>query len=275
MSVRHEITGGAGLKLVAHEFGDPTGPAVLLIHGFTQSHLSWSAQLSSAELSHCRLIGLDIRGHGDSEKPLEPENYNDGKLWADDIEAVITELGLDQPVIAGWSYGGFIINDYVQHYSDSKLGAINFVAAAAKLDATYEHLGPGFLENAAAMTDPDLATQIGGIRTFLRACYAIQPSQADFEVALAFNMVVPPAVRAGLAGRALNFEESMATISVPTLVTIGMKDTVVLPSMGTYIVEHVPGAQASRFEDAGHVPFGEDPQRFNTELASLVAQVNS
>lgn len=273
MSLRHEIAGGQGLGLVAHEFGDPTGPAVLLVHGFTQSHLSWSAQFNSQELSHCRLVALDIRGHGDSEKPLEPENYNDGRRWADDVEAVITQLDLNKPVIAGWSYGGFIINDYVKHHGDAKLGAINFVAAAAKLDDTYEHLGPGFLENAAAMTDPDLETQIGGIRTFLRACYATQPSQEEFEVALAFNMMVPPAVRAGLAGRALNYEESMATISVPTLVTIGMQDNVVLPTMGDYIASHVPGAEASRYHDAGHVPFGEDPLRFNTELAALAARV--
>ena len=59
-----------------------------------------------------------------------------------------------------------------------------------------------------------------------------------------------------------------------TLVTIGMKDSVVLPSMGDYIVEHVPGARASRYEGVGHVPFGEDPSRFNAELASLVADVN-
>ncbi|MGI9595357.1 MAG: alpha/beta fold hydrolase [Acidimicrobiales bacterium] len=274
MSLRHEIKGGAGLGLVAHEFGSPDGPAVLLIHGFTQSHLSWASQLDSTELDHCRLVALDIRGHGDSDKPLEPENYNDGKLWADDVEAVITQLGLDRPVIVGWSYGGFIINDYVEHHGDAKLGAINFVAAAAKLDDTYEHLGPGFLENAAAMTDSDLATQLEGIRRFLRACYATQPSQDDFETALAFNMVVPPAVRAGLAGRALNYERSMATISVPTLVTIGMQDTVVLPTMGDYITSQVPGAEASRYDDAGHVPFGEDPARFNSELATLVAKVN-
>jgi pimeloyl-ACP methyl ester carboxylesterase len=218
---------------------------------------------------------MDIRGHGDSEKPLEPENYNDGKRWADDVDAVITQLDLDKPVVSGWSYGGFIINDYVEHHGDAKLGGINFVAAAAKLDETYEHLGPGFLENAGAMTDPDLATQIAGIRSFLRACYATQPSQEDFEIALAFNMVVPPAVRAGLAGRALDYEASMATISVPTLVTVGMQDTVVLPSMGDYIAEHVTTAEVSRYDNAGHVPFGEDPRRFNTELAALVAKVNS
>lgn len=275
MSLRHEISGGEGLGLVVHEFGDPTGPAVLLVHGFTQSHLSWSAQLDSPALSHCRLVALDIRGHGDSDKPLEPEHYNDGKRWADDIEAVIDGLKLDKPVIVGWSYGGFIINDYVQQYGDAKLGGINFVAAAAKLDDSYEHLGPGFLGNAAAMTDPDLTTQIGGIRTFLRACYATQPSQDDFEIALAFNMVVPPAVRAGLAGRALNYEKSMSTISVPTLVTVGVKDTVVLASMGDYIVDHVPGARASRYDDSGHVPFGEEPDRFNDELAALVASVNT
>lgn len=275
MSIRHEVIAGGGLGLIAHEYGTPTGPAVLLVHGFTQSHLCWAAQYESDALAHCRIVAIDIRGHGDSDKPLEPENYGDGQLWADDIEATITELHMDAPVIAGWSYGGFIINDYLQRYGDAKLGGINYVAGAAVLNANFDHLGPGFLSNAGAMTDPDLETQIGGIRSFLRDCYQIQPSQDDFEIAVAYNMMVPPAVRAALASRQLNFEDAMASVTVPTLVTIGMHDTVVLPSMGDYILDHVPGAQASRYAEAGHVPFAEVPDRFNAELAALVAAVNA
>ena len=50
-----------------------------------------------------RLVAYDLHGHGMSEAPLEPEHYTDGKLWADDVVAIIDELRLDRPVLVGWS----------------------------------------------------------------------------------------------------------------------------------------------------------------------------
>ena len=51
-------------------------------------------------------MAYDLRGHGMSEAPLEPEHYADGRLWADDVAAIIQQLVLDRPVLVGWSYGG-------------------------------------------------------------------------------------------------------------------------------------------------------------------------
>jgi pimeloyl-ACP methyl ester carboxylesterase len=48
-----------------------------------------------------RLVALDLRGHGLSDKPRD--GYSDSKLWADDIHAVIRELNLARPVPSGWS----------------------------------------------------------------------------------------------------------------------------------------------------------------------------
>jgi pimeloyl-ACP methyl ester carboxylesterase len=48
-----------------------------------------------------RLVAMDMRGHGLSDKPLQ--GYDDSKLWADDVNAVIETLSLDDPVLCGWS----------------------------------------------------------------------------------------------------------------------------------------------------------------------------
>ena len=54
-----------------------------------------------------RLIALDLRGHGLSNKPHE--GYNDSRLWADDVHATIHELNLDHPILCGWSYGALVV----------------------------------------------------------------------------------------------------------------------------------------------------------------------
>ena len=65
----HTITGGGGLQLAVHEYGQPHGKPMLLIHGFSQCHLVWSKQYQSPLADEFRLVCLDNRGHGMSEKP--------------------------------------------------------------------------------------------------------------------------------------------------------------------------------------------------------------
>ena len=87
------------------EWGQADGPPILFIHGWSQNHLCWAKQYESALADEFRLVAYDLRGHGMSEAPLEPEHYTDGELWADDVAAIIDQLGLDRPVLVGWSYG--------------------------------------------------------------------------------------------------------------------------------------------------------------------------
>ena len=110
----HTVPGGGGLRLHVREWGRADGPPILFIHGMSQNHLCWVKQYDSRLADEFRLVAFDLRGHGMSEAPLEPEHYTDGELWADDVAAIIDELGLVQPVLVGWSYGPFVICDYVR-----------------------------------------------------------------------------------------------------------------------------------------------------------------
>src|SRR4029079_8761830 len=82
---RYEIEGGGGLKLDACEWGDPRGPALLLIHGWSPSRLCWGPQVESHLADTLRRRAFDNRGHGMSDKPLTPDRYVEGRLWADDV----------------------------------------------------------------------------------------------------------------------------------------------------------------------------------------------
>ena len=69
MNREYNVTGGSGISLWAGEWGNPNGPPILLIHGFMQSHMSWQAQLNSDLAKEFRLVAIDNRGHGRSDKP--------------------------------------------------------------------------------------------------------------------------------------------------------------------------------------------------------------
>src|SRR4030095_8873432 len=79
-----------------------------------------------------RLVAYDLRGHGMSEAPPGQEHYTDGRLWADDVAAIIDQLGMDRPVLVGWSYGGFIICDYVRAHGQDRIAASDLVARGVR-----------------------------------------------------------------------------------------------------------------------------------------------
>jgi pimeloyl-ACP methyl ester carboxylesterase len=272
----HTVQGAAGVKLHVREYGKSSGVPILLIHGWSQSHLCWAKQFESALKDEARIVALDLRGHGMSDAPDETDQYTDGDKWADDIAAVIDRLELERPILVGWSYGGYIISDYVRKKGQDKIAGINFVDAAVVIGpkAFGSLVGPGFLENAPGACQDDLPTNIAAIRRFLRACIVKPISQDDFEEILAFNMVVKPNVRRALLQRELDFGPILEGITVPVLVTHGRSDTLVLPAMAEYILSHCKTAQASWYEGIGHAPFLEEPSRFNAELKRFAASAH-
>jgi non-heme chloroperoxidase len=267
----HTVRGGGGLRLHVREWGNPDGPPILFIHGWSQNHLCWAKQYDSALADEFRLIAYDLRGHGMSEAPLQPEHYTDDKLWADDVAAIITELHLDRPVLVGWSYGSFVICDYIRQHGQDRIAAINFVEGAAKLgEAAFGTLiGPGFLDHFVDATADDLPTNIQAMRSFVRTCIVKPVSADDLEAAVCWNIVVPAQIRANLGSRTIDDDDVLRALHVPLLVTQGRADTVVLPAMAEHILATCPTAQASWYEGVGHVPHLEEPERFNRELAAL------
>ena len=267
----HTVRGGAGLRLHVREWGRADGPPILFIHGLSQSHLCWAKQYQSALAEEFRLVAYDLRGHGMSQAPLEPEHYTNGQLWAEDVAAIIEQLRLDRPVLVGWSYGGFIICDYLRAHGQDRIGAVDFVAGGVKLgEAAFGTLiGPGFLDNFADVTADDLPTNIRGIRGLVKAFPATPLPPDEVETLLCSSMTVPARVRANLAAREIDGDDVLRALQVPLLVTQGRADTIVLPAMAEHVLATCPTAEPSWYQGVGHTPHLEQPERFNRELAQL------
>lgn len=260
-----------GVRLAIQEWGNPAGHALLLIHGQAQCHLSFVRQLRSDLPREFRVITFDMRGHGESDKPDGAEFYQDSRRWADDVQSVINVLDLHRPVLVGWSMGGRIIRNYLIHYGDHRLGAINFVAARPIEDPGI--LGPG--SSAAHQPPRSLAGQLRQNIAFLRSCFNEEPDPDDFAIAVGFNMMLPQHVRRAIQGWSTSPDASasaLRAITVPTLITHGRLDRLVLPAAAQMTADHVPGSRLSWYDNAGHAPFYEDAPRFNRELAAFVRE---
>ena len=100
---QRRIVGGNGLSLRADFAGDPSAPAVVLLHGGGQTRHSWSGAMRQLVSEGFFALSFDARGHGDSEWSPEGD-YSLESLTAD-LRAVLTTVA-GKPALVGASMGG-------------------------------------------------------------------------------------------------------------------------------------------------------------------------
>jgi pimeloyl-ACP methyl ester carboxylesterase len=257
-----------GLSIAVQDWARPTSTRdVLLIHGYSQCHLSWLKQVSGPLAEEFRLVTYDCRGHGSSDKPLEPHFYREPERWAAEIEAVIQGVGLRRPALVFWSYAGRVVLDYVTCRGDAGVSCLVFVNATSKADSTV--LGPA-TSLLRSMTHDDLATNIDATTALLRQCAARPLPEDELRYMLAFNMVVPAAIRANLAGRAAKYEVALRSLRVPVLAIHGSEDPVNLLSMADYTASMAPNVHRITYPGVGHMPFWEAAETFDRDLGAFL-----
>ena len=145
-------------------------------------------------------------------------------------------------MLVGWSYGAFVICDYVRAHGQDRIAAIDFVEGAVKLgEAAFGTLiGPGFLDHFADATADDLPTNIRRhARLRAGACREAAPGRRLRDRAVLEHRRAG-AVRANLAAREIDYDDVLRALEVPLLVTHGRADTVVLPAMAEHVLADLP-----------------------------------
>jgi non-heme chloroperoxidase len=266
----YRVVGGGGIGLHVEEAGNPAGRPILFIHGFSQCRLAWRHQFASDLAADFRLVALDIRGHGLSDAP--PDAYGDSRLWADDIAAMIDQLGLDGAVIVGWSYAGLIVCDYLRFHGEGRLGGLHFVAAATKsgTKGAAPHFGREYVSLARGYVSEGVEESVASMSRFVRLCYAAEPDPAEYYLTLGYNLIVQPRVRRGLLARRVENDDILVQIRTPTLIAHGIDDAIVLKVASEETAAAIPHARVSFYEGVGHSLFAEDAPRFNRELRTFV-----
>jgi pimeloyl-ACP methyl ester carboxylesterase len=272
----HSIAGGNGVTLAVQEWGVADGKPIVFIHAWSQSHLGWLPQITGDLAATFRVITLDLRGHGNSDKPLDKTQYNTGDVWADDLNAVISTLDLKETTLVGWSYGSIVIGDYLTKYGTDKVAAINIVGGLTGIgvDRVADHFGPAVGDVMKAM-EPSLPDQAIGM---IATANMMVPDELDRETygfLIATNMVVPPLVRQAMTERSVDFELIYKQLSVPVLFTHGTDDQGVLPIAAKEGAALAPKGQLSLYQGANHGPHWADAARFNTELAKLIENASN
>ncbi|MEO3791535.1 alpha/beta fold hydrolase [Nonomuraea sp. B10E15] len=92
-----------GIRLVYREEGDPSAPALLLLHGRTADHNDWNG-ITQHFAARRHVLALDLRGHGASDRPGEYPL----PAMAEDVAGLLDHLGIERATVVGHSLGGVV-----------------------------------------------------------------------------------------------------------------------------------------------------------------------
>ncbi|KPW83560.1 Pimeloyl-ACP methyl ester carboxylesterase [Pseudomonas congelans] len=264
----YTVTAPDGVRLAVQESGDPTGQAVIFIHGLLGSRMNWEKQIDSPQLQRYRMITYDLRGHGLSDKPENIEAYRNGRRYADDLATVLEATAGKRPVLVGWSLGGVVISNYLAAYGDAKISGIVYVDAVIELNAALITAHPHVY---AGLSSDDLKTHLDALRTFLGLCFQIKPDAPTFERLLSSAAMASWTMTRATPAMTVDVAEGLPKAKVPVLMLYGSKDDLVNVQPSIARARQLNARiQSKVYENSGHAPFLEEASRFNTDLAAFM-----
>lgn len=243
------------------------GPPLLFIHGLWLSSRFFRGQVERFS-DRYRTIALDLRGHGRSE---HTEAGHTVAQHARDLRAFCEELGLDGVVMAGWSMGSLVIWEHVRQFGTTGMRAM-VVIEQSPSDFRWPDWPEGPLDLAALHhfhsavqdRDPELPA------TFLRLLFRDEPAPDELAWMIEEVEQVPPGIAAAILfdQTVADYRDTLAQVTVPALVCVGRAEGLVTVAAAEYTRDHLPDAELVVFEESNHVPFLEEPERFDRALGS-------
>ncbi len=260
-----------GVELFVQDVG--SGRPVVLIAGFGMSHEAWDAEVRLlAEAGH-RVVCVDLRGTGLSDKPLD--GYEVERL-ADDVEAVIERLDLRQATLVGWSFGGQVAfrlaASIPERLAQLVLVASNGVRASRSEEFPFGR-PPDQLEE--PLLAAERADRVAARRQTIASGFHREPDAhtLDWLVACSLRMPSWAAVASYRSMFRSDLLADLPRVELPALLIFGEEDPVHSGKAARWLSERLPGSRMVELRNCGHFPMFEAPQEFDAALLEFIAEV--
>jgi pimeloyl-ACP methyl ester carboxylesterase len=244
-----------------------SGHPLVLIHGFTLDTRMWDGQFD-AFAKRYRVIRYDARGFGKSAGPTG-ESY----APADDLRALLEQLGVERAHILGLSMGGGLAVDFALAYPEatssliavnSLLGGYQWQEFGATIEAMFSAATESGVDAARAvwlnsplfepaLEKPDVASRIKQIVGDYSGWHFVNEDPAIAPA--------PPAI------------QRLGEIAGPTLVLVGERDLPDFHAIADTLAHGIPNARKVVLPGVGHMSNMEDPSGFNEAVLGFLAGI--
>jgi len=261
-------TRGSAMPVIAVNGGPGLSHAYMMMNDLWQ------------QVARDRLVILyDQRGTGASQRVAmgAPQTMD---AQVDDLEAVRAHFGIEKVALVGDSYGGFLVMAYAAKHSDHVAKLVLSDSPPPSFQQMV-HLLPQVFpdieeqDQAAEKklgADSDAAAR-ESLRNHFRMIF-YSPQKRDAYMAKMGDLGYRPAVAraVGKAASQLDLTAALPNFHFPVLVITGRWDMNVAPVNAWKMAKEIPGAKIVFFEESGHLPSYEEPEKYRTVLDEFLSQ---
>jgi non-heme chloroperoxidase len=245
-----------------------SGRPIVFVHGWGGSGDVWDYQvLDLADRFRC--ITIDLRGHGDSDKPWGDYTYD---LFCRDLQALMIGLSLSDVTLVGWSMGAGIALKYVQTIGAPVTRLVTTGSAGPRFVQTPETpygTAPEEVDGLIAAVRDARTETIAGLygnnfhRTDLEAT-------RDWFIQLGWRVPAFVGVTSFQAIVDEDLRSGCAQVDIPLAAFHGRHDQICDPRWSEWLVDNVEDGRLVMFEGSGHVAFVEERAAWNRSLVEFI-----
>lgn len=257
-----------GIELAYEVAGE--GLPVVLLHGFPFNRTLWREQVEALRTRY-RIVTLDLRGHGETTAThTHPATMEE---MAEDVRALLDELGLARVVLGGLSMGGYVALTFYRLFpshvralllADTRPRADNEDVRIGREETAARALAEGMTPIADAML-PNLLTP---------ETHAARPATVERVREMILN-TSPQGAASALRGIATRRDqmELLGEISCPTLIVVGSLDQITPLADAELMKRGITDSRLEVIEGAGHLSNLERPDEFNAALEKFLGEL--
>jgi len=248
---RTKVETSDGAVLDVHIAGD--GPAVVLPHCWTGTMEVWAPVAAKLVASGHRVIRYDQRGHGASTAGTDGFAI---ERFGDDLREVLETLDVRDAVIAGHSLGGMTAQSFAIRHPDVVRQRVRGLVLVGTAPAAVVW-APLARVTRRVLRSPRLESRMRarGGAPFVRGVFGARPNRAAVLATRDAFVNTSPDVRVGVLDSLLNFDlrPHLHTITMPTVVVVGSRDTLTPPRWSREMARLIPDARLVTLKGAGHM----------------------
>jgi 3-oxoadipate enol-lactonase len=251
-----------GVHLFFHSEGN--GPTMAFLHALGLDHSIWEHQFRAFR-DRFRVVGIDLRGHGQSDKPAGPYTI---EQMAADIAGLLKKADLAPAILVGLSIGGMVAMATAADYPDL-VKALVVIAATSEYDASARKI---FLQRAMTAESEGMRniSETAPQRWFTSTFLEMAQDEVRHVVQL-LERNDPAAYAASCrAVASLDITDKLRCISCPTLIVAGEQDPALPPPVVERLKEHISGARFELVPQASHMVPLEQPVYLNHLLEAFL-----
>ncbi len=258
------------VRLHVSDLGE--GTPVILIHGWPLSHAMFEYQFADLVKNGHRVIGITLRGFGQSDKPYGKYDYD---VFAEDIKVILEELQIDNAVLGGFSFGGATVIRFASKYRNEHLSKLALFGAAAPCEVRRDDFPYGlpvdvlnYLIELNAANRPQLIEEFG--KLFAASETALPKGIMEWLAKIQFQSSQYAMEQGLYMIRDSDLRMDLEKITIPTAIFHGKLDKLCPFELAEQLHLGIRNSILVPFENSGHALFLEERIKFNKELIQFI-----